>query len=114
MNTIFAVGAQLSVLADNTFVLQHLPKMPEILRQNIHSIPNVETGQFDAIFHHGTHAELTQLQDQIAKREGAIIAISHFNNDQTQLCIEPLIIERALSINTAAAGGNASLMTLES
>ena len=114
MNTIFAVGAQLSVLADNTFVLQHLAKMPEILRRNIHSISNIETGQFDAIFHHGTHTELTQLQDQIAKRDGAIIAISHFNDDQTQLCIEPLIIERALSINTAAAGGNASLMTLES
>ncbi len=32
---------------------------------------------------------------------------------ETAIALERLVIERALSINTAAAGGNATLMTLQ-
>jgi RHH-type proline utilization regulon transcriptional repressor/proline dehydrogenase/delta 1-pyrroline-5-carboxylate dehydrogenase len=31
---------------------------------------------------------------------------------QTSIPLERLVLERALSVNTAAAGGNASLMTI--
>jgi RHH-type proline utilization regulon transcriptional repressor/proline dehydrogenase/delta 1-pyrroline-5-carboxylate dehydrogenase len=31
---------------------------------------------------------------------------------ETDVALESLVIERALSVNTAAAGGNASLMTI--
>ena len=53
------------------------------------------------------------LQQSIAQRQGAIIGISHVQIGQS-IPIDRLVIERAVSINTAAAGGNASLMTLQS
>lgn len=111
---IFAVGSQAVVLADNVFVLKYLQSMPDALRQHIHSIKDIPTGEFEAVLHHGSQAHLKQLQNVIANREGAIVAINHFAENELDIALEPLLIERALSINTAAAGGNASLMTLES
>lgn len=113
MNSIFSIHAKMAVLADNVFVLKHIQSMPEVLRQQIQSIQDIQTGKFDAVFHHGSQPTLIELQQQIANRQGAIVSISHFNDEQYVLPLEPLLIERALSINTAAAGGNASLMTLQ-
>ena len=39
------------------------------------------------------------------------MGITHLKTDE-QIPLERLVIERAISVNTAAAGGNASLMTL--
>ena len=39
------------------------------------------------------------------------MGITHLKKDE-QIPLERLVIERAISVNTAAAGGNASLMTL--
>ena len=114
MNAIFAVGSQVVVLADNTLVLKMMQNMPQNLKQQIHSIAHVLEGDFDAVLHHGSSVQLKQIQQQIAQREGAIIGITHFEENELDLNVEPLLIERALSINTAAAGGNASLMTLQS
>ena len=49
---------------------------------------------------------------QIAQRKGAIISVQGFSRGETALLLERLLHERALSVNTAAAGGNASLMTI--
>ena len=113
LNAIFTVGAQAIVLADNAFVLQYLQSMPEALRQQVAMIKDLHTGEFDAVLHHGSTNQLIDLQKHIAQREGAIIAINHFKDHELNIPVEALVIERALSINTAAAGGNASLMTLE-
>ncbi len=113
LNAIFTVGAQAVALADNTFILQHLQSMPEVLRTQIVMIKDIQTGEFDAVLHHGSTHDLIELQKVIALREGAIIGISHFKDNELNIPIDALVIERALSINTAAAGGNASLMTLE-
>ena len=53
--------------------------------------------------------EISQLA---AKRPGAIIGVHGLNKGETDIPLERLLIEHALSINTAAAGGNASLMTI--
>ena len=71
-------------------------------RENVH---------FDAVLHAGDEASLQQLCEQIAQRQGAIIGVTHVGNDD-RVALERLVLERALSVNTAAAGGNASLMTL--
>ncbi len=64
------------------------------------------------MLHHGSQNQLMNLQKQIAQREGVIVGITHLEPQQLQIPVERLVIERAISINTAAAGGNASLMTL--
>ena len=110
---IYAVGSQVVILHDNTLMLKNIQSMPEALRNSIAMIQNLETDEFDAVLYQGDQAQLLQLQTQITKRKGAIVGITHLTSDMQQIPLERLLIERALSVNTAAAGGNASLMTLE-
>lgn len=109
---IFAVHSQVAILENNAFILKHIQSMPEPLRKRINMIKDVETGDFEAVLHHGSQAELMRLQTQIAQRSGAIVSITHLADHELSIPLEALVIERALSINTAAAGGNTSLMTL--
>ncbi|KEY58080.1 trifunctional transcriptional regulator/proline dehydrogenase/L-glutamate gamma-semialdehyde dehydrogenase [Serratia sp. DD3] len=67
---------------------------------------------FDAAIYHGDADQLRTLSEQIAQRDGAIVSLQGFSQGETNLLLERLLIERSLSINTAAAGGNASLMTI--
>jgi RHH-type proline utilization regulon transcriptional repressor/proline dehydrogenase/delta 1-pyrroline-5-carboxylate dehydrogenase len=67
---------------------------------------------FDALLHHGTPAGLHAAAARLAGRPGPIVGISACRVGDTRGPLERLVIERSLSINTAAAGGNASLMTL--
>lgn len=110
---IFNVNSQVAISENNAFVLKHIQTMPEPLKKQINLIKDVGKDDFDAVLHHGSQAELIHLQNQIAERSGAIVAITHLADDELSIPLEPLVIERALSINTAAAGGNASLMTLQ-
>jgi RHH-type proline utilization regulon transcriptional repressor/proline dehydrogenase/delta 1-pyrroline-5-carboxylate dehydrogenase len=66
---------------------------------------------FDAVLHAGNGTSLQQLCERVAQRPGAIVGVTHVA-DGDNVVLERLVLERALSINTAAAGGNASLMTL--
>jgi len=67
---------------------------------------------FDAVLHHGDSDQLRGVCQQIAKRSGAIVGVQGLSQGETSIALERLVIERALSVNTAAAGGNASLMTI--
>ena len=87
--------------------------MPETLRKSIQIIQNIETDHFDAVLYQGAEQKLMQLQQSIVQRQGPIIGITHLQVGQP-VPMDRLVIERAVSINTAAAGGNASLMTLQS
>jgi RHH-type proline utilization regulon transcriptional repressor/proline dehydrogenase/delta 1-pyrroline-5-carboxylate dehydrogenase len=48
----------------------------------------------------------------ISPRDGAIISVQGFARGESNILLERLWLERSLSVNTAAAGGNASLMTI--
>jgi len=48
----------------------------------------------------------------LAQRPGPIVGVTAMQPGAVDIPLERLLIERALSVNTAAAGGNASLMTL--
>ena len=67
---------------------------------------------FDAVLLHGSTDELAQVQRKLAAREGPVISVERLEAGDTQVPLERLVVERALSVNTAAAGGNASLMTI--
>jgi RHH-type proline utilization regulon transcriptional repressor/proline dehydrogenase/delta 1-pyrroline-5-carboxylate dehydrogenase len=67
---------------------------------------------FDAVLHHRDSEQLRALCQQVAKRAGAIVGVQGLFQGETNIALERLVIERALSVNTAAAGGNASLMTI--
>lgn len=111
---IFAIGSIPVVLANNTFVLKHLNTMPKSVANKFVMIKDIQHDDFDAVLHHADDKNLIALQHTIAQRQGAIIGITHLASGDYDIPLERLVIERAISINTAAAGGNASLMTMNS
>ncbi|NPE50826.1 trifunctional transcriptional regulator/proline dehydrogenase/L-glutamate gamma-semialdehyde dehydrogenase [Dickeya dadantii] len=71
-----------------------------------------DDSRFDAVIFHGDADRLRHLSEQLAQRAGAIVGVQGLSRGETDIVLERLLIERSLSINTAAAGGNASLMTI--
>ena len=67
---------------------------------------------FDAVLHHGTPDERLAIAAALAARPGAIVGLTGLPSGDGRVPIERLVTERSLSVNTAAAGGNASLMTI--
>ncbi len=67
---------------------------------------------FDAVIYHGDSDQLRAICEQVAARDGAIVSVQGFARGETAIVLERLYLERSLSVNTAAAGGNASLMTI--
>jgi RHH-type transcriptional regulator, proline utilization regulon repressor / proline dehydrogenase / delta 1-pyrroline-5-carboxylate dehydrogenase len=67
---------------------------------------------FDAVLQHGRPEALLATAGALAQRPGAIVGLIGLPPGETRVPLERLVIERSLSINTAAAGGNASLMTI--
>lgn len=60
---------------------------------------------------------LRALNRQLAQRDGPILSVQGLASDEIasgrgRYALERLVVERAVSTNTAAAGGNASLMTI--
>jgi len=66
----------------------------------------------DAVLHHGDAKSLQTVCAALARRPGPIVGVTALQPGATDIPLERLLIERALSVNTAAAGGNASLMTI--
>lgn len=110
---VLALGAQVVIHIEQLKALQLIQHMPTTLAQHFRIISQEQDAQFDLILHHGDHQALQQLQQKIAERSGPIINIVHLETGDYAIPIERLLIERVVSINTTAAGGNASLMSMD-
>jgi len=69
-------------------------------------------GDFTAVLHHGDSDQLRALSERLAERAGPIVQLQGLAPGESGIVLERLLIERSLSVNTAAAGGNASLMSV--
>nr|MDQ2735097.1 trifunctional transcriptional regulator/proline dehydrogenase/L-glutamate gamma-semialdehyde dehydrogenase [Pseudomonadota bacterium] len=67
---------------------------------------------FDAVLHYGDASGLLAICRDLAGRPGPIVGVTGLRPGEVDIPLERLVIERSLSVNTAAAGGNASLMTM--
>ena len=71
---------------------------------------------YHAVLFEGDGDALQALNQRIAQRPGAILAVHGLTPDAVAAGAayvpERLLTERSISVNTAAAGGNASLMTI--
>jgi RHH-type proline utilization regulon transcriptional repressor/proline dehydrogenase/delta 1-pyrroline-5-carboxylate dehydrogenase len=72
----------------------------------------VATARFDAVLLHGSVEELVRVQQQLAQHPGPVLSVERLAPGDRAVPLERLVVERALSLNTAAAGGNASLMMM--
>jgi len=69
-------------------------------------------GALDAVLHHGNIEPMRTIGQWLAARPGPIIGLHAYPSGARDIHIDRLLTERSLSINTAAAGGNASLMSI--
>jgi len=67
---------------------------------------------YDVVLYQGDAAALQQACAQVAGRDGAIVTVWRFSTEPAEQPLHALVVERAISTNTAAAGGNASLMMI--
>ncbi|HSC62810.1 MAG TPA: trifunctional transcriptional regulator/proline dehydrogenase/L-glutamate gamma-semialdehyde dehydrogenase [Caldimonas sp.] len=90
-------------------------RLPEPVRARIDLTDDwtAADARFDTVLHHGSGDELRRVAAVLAARPGPIVGVEGLRPGDTALPLERLVVERALSVNTAAAGGNATLMTLQ-
>ncbi len=67
---------------------------------------------YELVLLDGGADELADVQQRLANRPGPVIAVERLQPGSTAVSLERLLVERSVSINTAAAGGNASLMAV--
>jgi len=76
----------------------------------------IDEPAYEAVLFEGDGDALLALNRRVAARPGPLVSVqglsSHALAAGEQYVIERLLAERSVSINTAAAGGNASLMTI--
>jgi RHH-type proline utilization regulon transcriptional repressor/proline dehydrogenase/delta 1-pyrroline-5-carboxylate dehydrogenase len=85
--------------------------LPALVKKNIRFIGEAEldANQFQvALVQSGSNGDL---RSRLASRQGAIVGIID-TSEGNEIAIWRLVAERAVCVNTTAAGGNASLMTL--
>jgi len=89
-------------------------QLPEALREQLALAQDwaSDTVHFDAVLHHGDAESRLALCRRLAERAGPIVGVVALEPGCHDIPLERLLVERAFSINTAAAGGNASLMTI--
>ncbi|MFG0872909.1 trifunctional transcriptional regulator/proline dehydrogenase/L-glutamate gamma-semialdehyde dehydrogenase [Aeromonas media] len=97
--------------AQNRTLLTSLPSEVQTRIQLVADWASSDIG-FDALLHHGDSDQLREVAKLAAARAGAIVGVHGLHRGETDIPLERLLIEHALSVNTAAAGGNASLMTI--
>lgn len=110
---VLATGGR--VLWTDTSLLQTLyRRLPGVVQSRIQFSQDWQQDDriFDAAIYHGDADQLRQLNQQLAERRGPIVSVQGFTRGEIHISLERLLYERSLSINTAAAGGNASLMTI--
>ncbi|MDQ8033975.1 MAG: trifunctional transcriptional regulator/proline dehydrogenase/L-glutamate gamma-semialdehyde dehydrogenase [Bordetella sp.] len=73
---------------------------------------NARGVEFDVALHQGCEADMRAAAARLAERDGPIVCLRRFDADSADMPLEALVVERSISTNTAAAGGNASLMTI--
>jgi len=106
---VFATGNRPYVMASREDLIP--AGLPACVRDAIRSIDDID--------HLGADCHFALIQDSLADtirialaaRDGALVAVLETRDEET-IPLWRLVTERALCVNTTAAGGNASLMTL--
>ncbi|MFC3338346.1 trifunctional transcriptional regulator/proline dehydrogenase/L-glutamate gamma-semialdehyde dehydrogenase [Paracandidimonas soli] len=106
-----AVGAEALLPEGSREVYASLPAKTQA---RMRVVPDWQAADIDieAVLHHGDSDQLRDVCKQVAQRPGAIVSVHGLSRGERDVPLDRLLIERALSVNTAAAGGNASLMTI--
>lgn len=108
---VLAVGS-VAVVQENPAIEAVLRGLPAAVQSRVRVVGSTDEAAFDAVLHHGDSDHLRAICEGLARRAGPIVGVQGLPHGGEGLALERLLIERSLSVNTAAAGGNASLMTI--
>ena len=113
LGAVLAVGAR-PAWPDAAATRALAARLPAKVREAIRWVDwaNTADGDFTAVIHHGDSDQLRAVSERLAERPGPIVNLQGLAPGETGIVLERLLIERSLSVNTAAAGGNASLMSV--
>jgi len=92
-----------------------LAGMPAEIRPAVVAEDAVAGADFDAVLFEGHRDALVALQKAMAERPGPIVPVHAMPMEHSfgwDYPLEFLLTEQSVSVNTAAAGGNASLMSI--
>ncbi|MFG1410085.1 trifunctional transcriptional regulator/proline dehydrogenase/L-glutamate gamma-semialdehyde dehydrogenase [Xanthobacter sp. VTT E-85241] len=114
MATALAAGNR--VLVDAPALKASLANLPAEVKARVTLTENRATALFDAALFEGESDRLLALEREMAQRDGPIVAVHGLSPGAlaagAAYPVEWLLRERTISINTAAAGGNATLLAL--
>ncbi|MEO5693344.1 MAG: L-glutamate gamma-semialdehyde dehydrogenase, partial [Usitatibacter sp.] len=111
---VLSVGSRAACITSDrtTRVLRMLPAEAARAVDTIALDWRAADSDFDAVMHHGSAEQCRAVLLKMAERDGPLVSVHGFNPGEEPMALERLVIERVVSVNTAAAGGNASLMTI--
>lgn len=106
---VLAVGA--TALVPEGAALWSLP-LPHAVRASMTPVDGAWSAAVDVALLHGDAAAAQAVERRLAQRSGPIVSLWAFAPGADELPLLPVLRERSICTNTAAAGGNAALMTL--
>lgn len=92
-----------------------LARLPSSVQSHVTLVADPLGGNgpaLERVIHEGDAAQRLVVARQLAERQGPIVALDPWPPADADTVLAALLSERSLSVNTAAAGGNASLMTM--
>ena len=106
---VLAVGAM--AVVDNALEA-FVATLPQAVQAAVRLDEKMSLGATQAVLMHASSAEVLRMANLLAKQGGALATLTAFKPGDLGIPLARLVHERSISVNTAAAGGNASLMTL--
>ena len=105
------------MVVKDRLALSVIAELPALVAAQVSVVPSIEAaGAVRMVLFEGDAQALLALQRHLAEREGPIVSVCSVAPDGLasgdDYDLNRLLDERSISINTAASGGNASLMSI--
>jgi RHH-type proline utilization regulon transcriptional repressor/proline dehydrogenase/delta 1-pyrroline-5-carboxylate dehydrogenase len=107
---VLAVGSR-AVWVDSLQILK--AGLPQDVQASIDISNDLNSELVEVALIHGDETESLKVAADLARRPGPIVTLTALRPGDAAVPMARLLTERSISTNTSAAGGNASLMTLE-
>ncbi|BAC24580.1 putA [Wigglesworthia glossinidia endosymbiont of Glossina brevipalpis] len=103
-----------AILSHNPITQKIFSILPQSVLKNVILIPNWkrEDSMFDIVLFHGDELQLKEVLEILSKKRGPVINVHSHKNGDKKIFLEKLLIERTISLNTTAAGGNTTLLSM--
>ena len=88
-----------------------LARLPQVLGKEIELLPAADFNGLAGVLFAGNLNKLSKLRQQLAATRGALIPLFQRGEQSALYPLQRMMVERVVSINTTAAGGNTLLIT---